>query len=69
MGSVFRTPKPSAPVVVAPPPADTSQEEERQRRLEEMARRRRGRLSTIATSARGVTDPLAPLGGKNLLGE
>lgn len=56
MGSFFSSPSPP-PAPPPPPPVDTGAED-RKRRLEAIDRRRRGRAGTIATSERGVTDPL-----------
>ena len=55
MGGLFSSSPPSAPP--PPPPVDTGAED-RKRRLEAIERRCRGRAGTIATSERGVTDPL-----------
>ncbi|HEV7267822.1 MAG TPA: hypothetical protein VGN83_23390 [Falsiroseomonas sp.] len=82
MGGLFRAPK---PVVIEPPPepaqaeslaASSAQAEVaaddagREARLRAVERARRGLTGTIATSARGVLDPLpAALRRKTLLGE
>lgn len=82
MGGLFRAPK---PVVIAAPPEPAqaqsvaesaaqsgaaAEEAARQARLAALDRARRGLGGTIATSARGVLDPLpASLRRKTLLGE
>jgi len=79
MGGLFRSPKPVI-VQTAPPPAPepatttqaAAEAEAGQARSEARARAARGLAGTIATSARGVLDPL-PAGiaatRKSLLGE
>ena len=73
MGGLFRAPK---PVVVppaptpepapAPPPPDQQGQEAR---AETRSRAALGLAGTIATSARGVLDPLPTAARKSLLGE
>ena len=74
MGGLFRAPKPTvaaapaaAPAPVAPPAEQVGQDA----RAEARERAGRGRAGTIATSARGVLDPLpgVALIRKSLLGE
>jgi hypothetical protein len=79
MGGLFRAPKP----VELPPPApvetvveaasrneQAAEEAARAARLRAVERARRGLSGTIATSARGVLDPLPTVAArKTLLGE
>ncbi|HWL81361.1 MAG TPA: hypothetical protein VNR89_10425 [Roseomonas sp.] len=76
MGGLFRAPKPvvvTATEPVASPPAGPNPDAaEQTARTENQERSRRGLAGTIATSARGVLEPLPPgLAGarKTLLGE
>lgn len=76
MGGFFGGSAPApAPVPVYTPPVVTTTDpdaEARQQREEIMARNRRGRAGMVATSERGVLDPVATKGGvttKSLLGE
>ena len=69
-GSSSPPPPPPPPVLEAPDPG----EEKRKARLEALRRRRRGRLGTIHTTARGLSNGLAGQRtggsrGKKLLGE
>jgi hypothetical protein len=79
MGGLFRAPK---PMIVQPAPTNTTAatstptpgqvQEASQARTEARARASRGLAGTIATSPRGVLDPLPVLraaGRKSLLGE
>lgn len=65
----------SAPAPVYTPPTVSTTDpdaEARKQREEIMARNRRGRAGMVATSERGVLDPVAAKGGattKSLLGE
>ena len=75
MGGLFRAPKPvivpSAPTT-APAATPTPEEAASRARTEARARASRGLAGTIATSPRGVLDPLPALGAasrKSLLGE
>ena len=68
LGGAPSPPPPPPP----PPPLPDPEEEERKRRLDAIERRRRGRLGTIATSARGVLTEAggsSTAGAKHLLGE
>ncbi|EFH13244.1 hypothetical protein [Teichococcus cervicalis] len=75
MGGLFRAPKPvvvRTEPVPASPPAPSPEAVAQTARLESQDRARRGLAGTIATSARGVLEPLPPgLAGsrKTLLGE
>jgi hypothetical protein len=82
MGAIFRAPKPvvieaPAPVAQVEAVAETAtrseeaaEEAARNARLKAIERARRGLAGTIATSARGVLDPLPALASrKTLLGE
>ncbi|MDO9708696.1 hypothetical protein [Paracraurococcus lichenis] len=73
MGGLFRAPK---PVVVPPPPAPDPapaapppEQQGQEARAEARARAARGLAGTIATSARGVLDPIPAAPRKSLLGE
>ncbi|MBC4014558.1 hypothetical protein ACFQU2_23485 [Siccirubricoccus deserti] len=75
MGGLFRAPK---PMIVQPAPTTTTaatstpEQEASQARTEARARASRGLAGTIATSPRGVLDPLPALRAasrKSLLGE
>lgn len=72
MGGFFGGSKP-APVYIPPAVSTPDPEAEaRKQREEVMARNRRGRAGMVATSERGVLDPVASPGGgatKSLLGE
>ena len=72
MGGFFGSSAP-APAPYVPPVAATDPEAEARKQREEiMARNRRGRAGMVATSERGVLDPVAPAAakpGKTLLGE
>jgi hypothetical protein len=73
MGGLFRAPKPVVvpappapePIAAAPAPGQQGQEA----RAEARARAGRGLAGTIATSARGVLEPLPAAPRKSLLGE
>lgn len=76
MGGLFSAPKPTVAATPAPPPTPaasaTSPAVElagQEARVEARARAGRGRTGTIATSARGVLEPLPGLARKSLLGE
>jgi len=75
MGGFFGGSAPApAPAPVYTPPAVTPPDpdaEVRKQREEIMARNRRGRAGMVATSERGVLDPVAAKGAttKSLLGE
>ena len=69
MGGLFRAPK---PVVVPPAPMPDPAPPEQQGGAARAAARGRAALGlegTIATSARGVLDPLPAMSRKSLLGE
>lgn len=62
----------SAPAPAAPPPLPAVPDPEieaRKLRLDAIARNRRGRIGMVATSERGVLDPVNTASGKTLLGE
>mgnify|MGYP001806695722 CR=1 FL=1 len=59
---------PSAPAPAPLPAATDPEEEARKQRLETMARNRRGRSGMVATSERGVLNPVSGA-TKSLLGE
>ena len=65
LGGGQSSPPPAAPTL---PPQPDPEEEARKQRLEAMDRNRRGRYGTIATSERGVLEPVNGT-GKSLLGE
>jgi len=72
MGGLFSAPKPvviAQPTPPAPAPAPPPEEVGETARAEARARSLRGRPGTIATSARGVLEPLPGLARKTLLGE
>lgn len=67
MGSLFGSSSPPALPPVPALPTPDPEEEARKERLIALERRRRGRAGTIATSERGILQPVS--GGKRLLGE
>lgn len=74
MGGFFGGSAPAPAPVYTPPVVTTTDPdaEVRKQREEIMARNRRGRAGMVATSERGVLDPVAAKGGgttKSLLGE
>jgi len=76
MGGLFRAPKPvvvtATEPVASPPAGPTPEVAEQTARQQNQERSRRGLAGTIATSARGVLEPLpAGLAGarKTLLGD
>ena len=80
MGGLFSAPKPTVAATPTPPPVPAAsatspgtspavEQAGQEARVEARARAGRGRTGTIATSARGVLDPLPGLVRKSLLGE
>ncbi|RAI58749.1 hypothetical protein [Roseicella frigidaeris] len=73
MGGLFSAPKPvvvqTQPAAEAVPASAPPEQQGEAARVAAEDRARRGLAGTIATSARGVLDPLPSLPRKSLLGE